>query len=85
MNLLTHPFIDLTNERFDVSNRQMNRMVAAFDVNDSLDNHNVHNEKDIFPSPPPEHEHQERLDMQYGNVQIVERNQDLDNVVNKVR
>ena len=43
LNLL----MDSTNQRFNVINHQMNRMAVALDVNDNLDNHNMHNEEDI--------------------------------------
>ena len=59
MTIVLNPLIDSTNQRFDVINRQMNRMAAALDVNDNPNNHNVHNEEDIPPPPPPEHECQE--------------------------
>ena len=53
----------------------MNRMATTLDVNDNSDNHNVHNEDDIPPPQLPKHEHQECLDLQYGDVHMVERNQ----------
>ena len=63
----------------------MNRMATALDVNDNSDDRNVHNEEDLPPPPPPKHERQERPDLQYGNVNMVGRNQNPNNVINRVR
>ena len=52
----------------------MNRMATALDVNDNSDDRNVHNEEDVPLPSPPKHEHQECPDLQYGNVNMVERN-----------
>ena len=35
MTIVLNPLIELTNRRFDVINRQMNRIVEAIDLNDN--------------------------------------------------
>ena len=56
MAIVLNLLIDLTNQLFDMINHQINRLAAILDVNDNLDNHNVHNEEDIPPPPSPQYE-----------------------------